>query len=109
MLGCQGCWWCQDRKALAEKYRVHDPFEGCTSCCMFYIGCHSCMLIQQLKCVCCGVCARSNIGSTHTQPPPFHLHPLTPNCFRSHIKAVQLQGGLQRTNPVVPVQQQMSR
>ena len=50
-LGCMGCWWCGDRKELASKYRVHDAFEGCAACCMFYMGCHSCLLIQELKCV----------------------------------------------------------
>ena len=107
-LGCFPCWWNCDRQALAAKYGVNDPFEGCSGCCLFYLGCHSCLLIQELKCVFFLIPPRPPVPARApcvTNKPSFF------SPFRSHVKAVQLAGGLQQNQVVVitqaPAQQQM--
>lgn len=42
-------WWSGDRAALAKKYNVQDPYEGCSACVLMALPCYHCLLIQELN------------------------------------------------------------
>lgn len=43
------CWLNADRKALAARFNIIDPLGGCSGCFFFWLGCHTCMLSQELR------------------------------------------------------------
>ena len=42
------CYLNGDRAALAARYNINDPLGGCNACCLFYLGCGMCLLVQEL-------------------------------------------------------------
>jgi hypothetical protein len=47
-LGCCCIIWNSDRQALAARYNVMDSHAG-SACCLFFLGCHACLLAQELN------------------------------------------------------------
>ena len=49
----QACFWAADRRALVNKYRIHDSIDDGTRCStawfMFSCGCSACLLFQELN------------------------------------------------------------
>jgi len=42
------CWLNQNRRALANKYNIQNG-ANCGTCCMFYMGCGTCLIVQELN------------------------------------------------------------
>ena len=42
------CWLNSDRRRLGEKYNIQNA-ANCGTCCMFYLGCGTCLIVQELN------------------------------------------------------------